>query len=381
MSARILFVADSHIGLDLSDRARVVRRRRGHDFLANHAAALAAAVAGEIDLVVHGGDVFDRPAIPASLARLAYEPLLRAADAGVPVCIVPGNHERGRLPHPRFLAHPRIHVIDRPRTFVIEVRGTRIALAGFPYEPRGVRTRFPTLLESTGWRDAPADVRLLCVHHCVEGATVGPGNYTFTSAADVIRALDIPEGFAAVLSGHIHRHQVLTTDLSGRRIAAPVLYPGSVERTATAEIGETKGYMTLDVAVGQAVRWSFHELPARPMLVRRVNAAAVDAAGLNAFIRESIAGAPDDAVLVIRVDGALADEHLRVVASAHLRSITPPGMNVEVRAEAFRPSRRPRRVVQPRSSAEAESNARPLRPARAPVPVRPAPGENLQLDL
>ena len=43
-----------------------------------------------------------------------------------------------------------------------------------------------------------------------------------------------------MLAGHIHRHQVLTQDLGGRPLGAPVFYPGSVERTAFAEEGESK---------------------------------------------------------------------------------------------------------------------------------------------
>jgi hypothetical protein len=138
---RILLVADSHIGLDLPDRPRVVRRRRGDDFLANHAAALEPALRGEVDLVVHGGDVFHRPRVADGIAHRAYAPLLRVAEQGVPVLIVPGNHERSVLPHRRLLAHPRVHVFDRPRTFALDVAGRRVALAGFPYERRAVRSR------------------------------------------------------------------------------------------------------------------------------------------------------------------------------------------------------------------------------------------------
>lgn len=43
---RVLFLADSHLGIDLPAQPRVPRRRRGHDFLANHALALAPALAG-----------------------------------------------------------------------------------------------------------------------------------------------------------------------------------------------------------------------------------------------------------------------------------------------------------------------------------------------
>src|SRR4029077_15926707 len=144
---RILFLADTHLGFDLPVKPRIKRRRRGHDFLANYATALRPALAGEVDLVVHGGDVFNRPRPVPSLAYQAFEPLSRVADRGVPVFIVPGNHERSCLPHMRFASHPLGHVFDRPRTFVTTVRGTTIALSGFPYERRDVRTRFAELLE------------------------------------------------------------------------------------------------------------------------------------------------------------------------------------------------------------------------------------------
>src|SRR5262249_43120725 len=232
---RILLLADTHLGFDLPLQPRIGRRRRGHDFFANYATALAPALAGEVDLVVHAGDVFDRPSVPTTVAYQALEPLPRVADIGVPVFIVPGNHERSRLPHPRFATHPLVHIFDRPRTCNLEIRGTRIGLSGFPYERRDVRARFTELLEQTEWRRDCAAVRLLCVHHCVEGATVGPADFTFTTAADVIRLSDVPPDFAAVLSGHIHRHQVLTADLSRRSIKTPVLYPGSIERTSLAE--------------------------------------------------------------------------------------------------------------------------------------------------
>jgi exonuclease SbcD len=265
---RILLLADTHLGFDLPVRPRIERRRRGHDFLANYARALQPALAGDVDLVIHGGDVFNRSRPVPSLAHQAFEPLIRVADAGVPVFIVPGNHERGRLPHLRFAKHARIHVFDAPRTFVAEVAGARVALSGFPSERDTVRARFTHLLGETGWRDTAADVRLLCLHQCVEGARVGPGNYTFTAAPDVIRGADIPGGFAAVLSGHIHRHQVLTHDLRGRALAAPVLYPGSIERTSIAEADEDKGFLLVDVARDDAARvdWRFNTLPARPLV-------------------------------------------------------------------------------------------------------------------
>ena len=329
MTIKVLLLADSHLGFDLPLRPRVDRRRRGHDFLANYAAALKPALEGEVDLVVHGGDVFDRSRVVPSLAYQAFEPLVRVADRGVPVFIVPGNHERSTLPHLRFARHPGVHVFDRARTRVADVRGTKVAVTGFPYE-REVRERFPAVLRETGWNAVDADVRVLCVHHCVEGATVGPVNYTFTSAADVVRHRDVPREFAAVFSGHIHRHQVLTADLQGRPLATPVLYPGSIERTATAEIGEPKGYLIVTLDPGRRVQWEFRELPARPMIRKDIDPQGLSEEALFARVGQLVAESPADAVLCLRLVGEPSDEHRRVLSATRLREIAPRTMNVEI---------------------------------------------------
>jgi DNA repair exonuclease SbcCD nuclease subunit len=283
---------------------------------------------------VHAGDVFDRSKIVPTLAYQAFEPLCRVADRGIPVFVVPGNHERSRLPHLRFASHPGVYVFDRARTFRTEIRGTSIAIAGFPYE-RDVRARFADLVQRTGWSSSSASLRLLCVHHCVEGATVGPVDYTFTNAADVVRIREVPSEFAAVFAGHVHRHQVLTTDLARRPVSTPVLYPGSLERTTFAEMGEPKGFMIVRVGADTEARkarvaWEFRQLPARPMIRREIAIEGSSDSALSAAVRDIIAAAPADAVLSIRLTGALTAAQWRAVSSARVRAMTPSTMNVEI---------------------------------------------------
>ena len=114
---RILFMADTHLGFDLPFRPRIKWRRRGPDFFANFERALLPALNGEVDAVVHGGDVLYRSKVPARLVEMAFEPLKRVAAAGVPVYLVPGNHERSTVPHGHLAAHPNIYLFDRPRTY------------------------------------------------------------------------------------------------------------------------------------------------------------------------------------------------------------------------------------------------------------------------
>ena len=351
-SVRVLLLADSHLGFDLPVHPRVKRRRRGHDFQESYERALAPARAGEVDLVVHGGDLFHRFRVPPSLVFQGFRPLLGIAEAGVPVFVVPGNHERSRIPHERFSKHPNLHVFHHPRTKVVEVRSLRVAVSGFPYQRHQIRERFSSVLEETGWRREGAHVRLLCMHQCVEGATVGPADYTFRRAPDVVRCSDLPAEFAAVLSGHIHRHQILQRDLRGRPLPTPVLYPGSVERTAFAEMGEEKGVVLAELRGGAEgaglIRHDFVHLPTRPMLVRDLHPTSKTCGAwlredLEARLEAVLKEVPIDAVLRIRVHGRVSREALFAVAAPRLRRLSPPEMNVQVIITESGGERRPGR--------------------------------------
>ncbi len=257
---RLLFLSDTHLGHDLPARSRVARPRRGADFFERFEAALEPARTGEVDAVLHGGDLLYRSRVPAWLSDAALAPLRRVADGGVPVLLLPGNHERGRVPHPLLALHRHLHVFDRPRTVVLEAGGVRVAFTGFPYASE-VRDRFPALLAVARAGAPPADVRLLCLHHCVEGATCGPGDFTFRQGPDVIPRAALPHDVAAVLCGHVHRHQVLHADG-----LAPVIYAGSTERTSRAEAGETKGTVHLRLDPDGLLRHEFRPLPEPPLL-------------------------------------------------------------------------------------------------------------------
>jgi DNA repair exonuclease SbcCD nuclease subunit len=331
---KVLLLADTHLGFDLPAKPRVEKRRRGPDFFNNTRLALEPALRGEVDLVVHGGDLLYRSKVSAWLVERALEPLLEVADAGVPVVLVPGNHERSALPYPLLASHENLRVLDRPKTVELEFGGVRLAVGGFPCERDRIRERFEPLVSDCGVLETDADIRLLCLHQTIEGSRVK--GYTFRSGADIVRGRDIPPGIAAALCGHIHRCQVLTQDLAGHRLAAPVLYPGSVERTSFVEREEAKGYLILELEAdgaiaGRLARWVFHELPARPMVVISVDATGLTPQGLEERIRREIGQQADDAVVSLRIDGSIAPGGEVVLRAAHLRRLHPPTMTVSLR--------------------------------------------------
>ena len=141
-----------------------------------------------------------------------------------------------------------------------------------------------------------------------------------------------------MLSGHIHRHQVLRSDLRGRPLAAPVVYAGSVERTSFAERDEVKGFVTLALgAGGRGGRLLDCDVPpaARAADARPRSAGRLAPSSLERSVRAAIAAAPPDVVLQLRVPVALAGAE--VLRAARLRALAPQTANVTVSVRGLRP--------------------------------------------
>lgn len=92
--------------------------------------------------------------------------------------------------------------------------------------------------------------------------------------------------------------------------------------------------MIVEVALGDAgvrVDWSFHTLPARPLVRHTLSVAAYAEADLERELRVIIADLPADAVLTIRVEGTITQDAARVFSAARLRALAPATMNIDVR--------------------------------------------------
>lgn len=333
-TARILLIADTHLGFDLPFRPRIKRRRRGPDFFANLELALERALRHEVDIVVHAGDLFYRSRVPTALVQMAMAPLVRVAQGDVPVLIVPGNHERSHIPQHLWAVHPNIHIFDKPKTYEFDIGGMKAAFGGFPFA-RKVRDEFASLVDRTGCLRAGADVRLLCMHQTVEGAQVGTVDYTFRSGPDVIRGRDIPRGFAVILAGHIHRNQLLRQDLLGRQMAAPVVYPGSIERTSFAERKEEKHYAVVEVSAsdrhgGDLKGIDFIPLPTRPMVNLIVSPEKMTKDQLRATLRKRLSELDPNSVVRVQARGEITRACREVLSAPQLRTLAPTSMNISL---------------------------------------------------
>ncbi|MCP4247522.1 MAG: GIY-YIG nuclease family protein [bacterium] len=313
--ARILHTADSHIGAALPGRPRRSGRRRGDDLIDSFNRVLHRAAEFDVDLVIHSGDLFNAPNPGSRALAAASAPLLELAAAGVPVVIVPGNHERSAIPASLFLSHPRIHIVHQPATHVFRLDGTTVAVSAFPNLRRGAAQQFPESLAATGWERARADLRILAVHEVFHSAVCGPADYRFTTGDEVIPRSAVPAVFDYVAAGHIHRHQGLaSTEGNGPSI----VYSGSPNRISFAEIDEPKGCVLLEVtASGIGHRFCEHQV--RPMSIWPIDVTGLTRSRILEEIETLIAALPPQAIAQLRLAGrctAQAMRGLRLTATA-----------------------------------------------------------------
>lgn len=319
---KIIFLADSHLGFDYPLRPKKEKRRRGIDFFHNFDRILSHAKNNKADLLIHGGDLFYRTLVPTPIVDRVYERLFEFAQSGIPTVIVPGNHESSRLPQSLFLHHPNIYYFSKPGIFQFTLKGSYFDIAGFPCIRRDVESKFPEIAKEIHTKLRPGSVKLLCMHQSIEGARVGPSNYTFRKGKDVIPIDDLPVEYDLILSGHIHRNQVLR---SGNN--TPIIYPGSIERTAFAEKDEVKGFYEINFDSKLKYSYKFIPLKARPMIDVHLNNEDYCQSTLQKDILHQISGIHPDSIIRFKMKNP---DNLSLLTVKLLDEIIPPTMNYQL---------------------------------------------------
>ena len=329
---KLFFFSDTHLGFDFPLRPRLNIRRRGEDFFRNTENILKQAVAENADLIIHGGDLFFRSKIPAPIIDRVYELLFRYAEFGIPIIIVPGNHERSVLPQSILLHHPNLYVFSEPNTFTLQIKGQTVNISGFPNIRHNSRNLFPEVQKQfIPQKDC---LNLLLMHQAIDGCRVV--GYTFRDKPDVIAAKDIDQDFQLVLSGHIHRRQIIK---NGQQI---IIYPGSVERTSFQEMLEPKGFYIIEYServpfILPKIR--FCELPSRPMIDLYIDGWISDV-DWEAKLRIILGKLPQDAIVRLKSRIMLSDGLKTRLKAETLRSIFPEEMNYTISRSVYRDSRR-----------------------------------------
>lgn len=319
---KIIFLADTHLGFDFPLRPKKEKRRRGMDFFNNFDEILAYAKSSKADLVIHGGDLFYRTRVPVPIIDMVYERIFDFAESGIPMVIVPGNHESSRLPVSLFMQHPNIYYYTKPQVFNFSIKGIDFDIAGFPCVRDDAKSKFPEIAKEIHPHLNGESVKLLCMHQAIEGAKVGPSDFTFRYGQDVIPINDLPDDYDLILSGHIHRAQILRT-----KTDKPIIYPGSTERTAFAEMDEEKGFYEINISDKHDIKYKFIPLKTRPMVDVLLEKENYDPKTLEGEILQKIMVLPADCIIRFTMK---SNNNLSLLTISLLDKLIPPTMNYQI---------------------------------------------------
>jgi DNA repair exonuclease SbcCD nuclease subunit len=224
---RLLHVSDTHLG---QSGAHGALARIAADVLAR---ALAPALAGDVDAVLHTGDLFDRSS-PCATALAAARGILGEVARRVPVVVIAGNHDRKGV-GASLSGVPGIRVVDSPA--VVDVGGVRFGA-------------LPYVGDAAIWAEQAAELArrgfdVLAAHQSFDGQAVPGFVFRAGRVAETVSGAQVPPSVRHVLSGHIHPRQVVVVG------AATVVCVGSTVRTSFREGHAPKC----------AARWDFGAVP------------------------------------------------------------------------------------------------------------------------
>jgi DNA repair exonuclease SbcCD nuclease subunit len=240
---RILQLSDTHLGVrhrPLLGAPPDWSRADDHRLAFERALALA----DDVDLVVHTGDLFDRSRPPRRAAEEAIA-LLASVARRIPVILLRGNHDRRGL-HRNIPTSPGLTVVDTAER--IEIRGFVIGA-------------IPHFYSAEGWASAARlaeGADLLLAHQSFDGSTVPGFRFRVGHPPETVGAQHLPAGVRTIATGHLHPRQVV------RLGDATIVHCGSTERTSFTECLQTKGVVRW--TFGASVRWEMIDLPSRPMV-------------------------------------------------------------------------------------------------------------------
>ena len=272
---RFIHTADTHLGFDiLKTPAKDTQGRRDRAALiaSNFEAVVNQTLECGADLFIHGGDLFNKHYLPRLQLEELIRPLFDLDRSGIPVLVIPGNHERSEFPFDLFHGAKNLIVFDRPRSVVLSVGGYRLGVAGFPFIRDNSRDFYLKALEETEYLDLQTDINFLVTHQAFDQAVVGPGDFVFKSGRrDTVDRGLLPTDFEYIAAGHIHRCQVLDHP---RRPGIKFVYPGSIQRMSFAEKDEEKGYIEGEIA-GNRIDIRFRPLPTYSLETIEIEAAGL----------------------------------------------------------------------------------------------------------
>lgn len=285
----------------------------------------------EADLFIHSGDLFNKYYIPREILDELIRPILDLTRTGMPVVIIPGNHERSAFPFDLFHGTKHAFVFDRPKSLSLTLNGYSVGIAGFPFIREDSKRTFLKALRETEYEDLRSDFNLLVTHQAFDHAIVGPVDFTFHAGRrDTVSRQIIPLDFEYIAAGHIHRYQILPHPL---KPGLNFVYPGSIQRMSFAEMNEEKGFVVGEV-LHNRIETHFIPLPAYEMEIVQIEAAGLSAGACEDAVRSQFWRFSEEMVIRFNLTGGTKASDYPDVDYQRIRTEMPPVLECQFAIKA-----------------------------------------------
>ncbi len=259
---RILHTGDWHLGRTLEGRSRQKEQEQFIDELVEIANA------GQADLILMAGDVYDSVNPPAAAEQLFYDAAARLTAGGRPLVVISGNHdqpERVASVSP-LVRRQGITLVGMPTSEPVTVHAVRtgeiakIAALPYPSEARlgellagesgedelrlAYSARVGRLMKLLGREFTPQTVNLAMSHIYLLGGVESDSERPIqVGGAYTVDPSALSCGAQYTALGHLHRAQRVKGDGMIRYSGSPLAYSFS-------EAGQAKSVTMVDVAPG-----------------------------------------------------------------------------------------------------------------------------------
>jgi exonuclease SbcD len=354
---KILHFADLHLGVEIYghlDPATGLSSRL-LDFLNVLDQVIDYAIENRVDLVLFCGDAYRSREPTQTHQREFAKRINRLSTSGIPIFLLVGNHDLpnaiGRATTTEIfdtLAVRNVYVSNRPDVYRIPTNSGIVQIVSLPWLRRSaLLTREETKnltfdqinqrLEQALSNVIAANISkldpelpaILAAHVWVSGAQVGSERSMTIGQEHALLLSDVANpAFDYIALGHIHKHQVLSSN-------PPAVYPGSLERLDFSEEKDEKGFYLVEIEPSRErgkrlVSFDLHQVTGRYLFTINVNIEPEDA-DPTSIVLKAIAEQQDkvkDAIVRLSIslpaegEGGLRDNDIRnAMKEAHYLTI------------------------------------------------------------
>jgi exonuclease SbcD len=357
---KILHFADLHLGVESYghlDPATGLSSRL-LDFLAVFDQVVDYALTNKVDLVLFCGDAYkSREPTPTQQREFAKR-INRLASSGISVFLLVGNHDLptaiGKATTTEIfdtLAIRNVYVSSRPDIYRIETKSGSVQVASLPWPRRGLllskeetknldfnqikqklEEALTRIIGAHAAKLDPALPAILAAHVWVTGAKAGSEKMITIGQDHTLLPGNVANpAFDYIALGHIHKHQVISTN-------PPAVYAGSLERLDFSEEADEKGFYIVEIEpdreVGKRrVSFAFHPVQARRFLTMNVNLEAGDTDPTATVLRAIAPQAEKVKDAIVRLQLSLPEEAQGLVRDSDLRNALKEAYYVTIARE------------------------------------------------